>query len=137
MHTEQDLKNSEGTYTLSFNNDHDMLQGASPFLLNADINYSPVFGNYKPMINAVFSYFSNRIDALGSGQLENVIEKAVPTLDLIWKNKIGDHIELNASAKNLLNPSIEKFRENTSEGDVILSQYKRGTNLALQLKYNF
>ncbi|MBT8181326.1 MAG: TonB-dependent receptor [Eudoraea sp.] len=136
MHTKQDLKSGEGTFTSTFERDSDELQGASPLLLNADLNYSPVFGNYKPSANLIFSYFSDRIDALGSGQLGNIIERSVPMLDLIWKNRIGDSFEINASAKNLLDPSIERVRADTPEGDIILSKYKRGINLSLQLKYN-
>jgi hypothetical protein len=89
------------------------------------------------MATLVFSYFSDRIDAIGSGQLGNIIEKGVPTLDFIWKNVIGSNLEINAGAKNILNPNIERIRDNTSEGSIILSQYKRGVNLALQLKYKF
>jgi len=137
MYTKQDLRNSEGLFTTTFNRNEEELQGASPFLINADINYSPVFGNYKPVVNMVFSYFSDRIDAIGSGQLGNIIEKGVPTLDFIWKNSIGDNIEINTSVKNLLDPTIERVRENTSQGDVALSKYKRGINLGLQLKYKF
>lgn len=137
MYTKQDLKNSEGLFTTTFDRTEEDLQGASPFLINADINYSPVFGNYKPVANLVFSYFSDRIDAIGSGQLGNIIEKGVATLDLVWKNSIGDNFEVNASAKNLLDPTIERVRENTSQGDVALSKYKRGINLGFQLKYKF
>ena len=66
MKTNQDLYSSiDGTYyDVSFNKSKDALQGASPFILNADINYSPTFGNYKPTANLVFSYFSDRIDVL-------------------------------------------------------------------------
>lgn len=137
MHTQQDLKDSNGLFSTTFDRTEDKLQGASPLLINADINYSPVFGNYNPMASLVYSYFSDRIDAIGSGQLGNIIEKSVSTLDFIWINRIGDNFEINTSAKNLLDPSIKKIRENTSQGDVILSQYKRGINLALQLKYKF
>lgn len=138
MYTKQDLKNVEGTYAATFERNEDELQGASPLLINADINFSPqTFENYKPVANLVFTYFSDRIDALGSGQLGNIVEKGVPTLDFILKNKIANNFEVNFSAKNLLDPSIERVRENTSEGDVILSQYKRGINLGLQLKYSF
>ena len=145
MHTEQDLyDNINGTYNLSFNRSKDELQGASPILLNADINYSPVFNNYKPTANLVFSYFSDRIDALGSGQLGNVIEKSVSTLDFIWKNEINSKFEINLSAKNLLNPTIKYVRE-TTLGDVVvtsangkgISNYKRGMDLGIQLKYKF
>lgn len=142
MHTKQDLirniSGGQSQFTTSFNRDSDELQGASPFLINANINYSPTqFKNYKPIASLVFSYFSDRIDALGAGQLGNVIEKGVPTLDFIWKNKIGEKWEVNLNARNLFDPSIERVRENTSIGDVTLSKYKRGRNLGLGLKYKF
>lgn len=147
MHTEQDLYNSIiGTYSVSFRNDKEELQGASPFLINADVSYSPQFGgSYEPTANLVFSYFADRIDALGSGQLGNVIEKGIPTLDFIWKNKLSDNFEINIAARNLLNPSIQYIRENTSDGDVFVTSpngkgvtnYKRGMDLGLQLKYKF
>tara|TARA_R110000787_G_scaffold43892_2_gene107516 strand:+ start:102131 stop:104974 length:2844 start_codon:yes stop_codon:yes gene_type:complete len=137
MHTKQDLKDSNGLFSTTFDRDQEELQGASPLIINADLSYSPDFGIYQPIGNLVFSYFSDRIDAIGSGQLGNIIEKSIPTLDFIWKNNIGEHLEINASAKNLLDPTISRIRENTSQGDVILSQYKRGINLALQLKYKF
>ncbi len=139
MDTKQDLKNSEGSYTLQFNyKKEDQLQGASPVLLNADVSYSPTFGSYKPLANLVFSYFSDRIYSIGSGNIQNKIEKGVATLDFVLKNKITEKLELNLSARNLLDPSIKIIRENTeNDGDVILSEYKKGLNLGLQLKYNF
>ncbi|MCI2229305.1 TonB-dependent receptor [Polaribacter sp. MSW13] len=138
MYTKQDLKDVNGLYSASFNKDSEELQGASPFLVNANINYSPTkFKNYTPIASVVFSYFSDRIDALGAGQLGNIIEKGIPTLDFVWKNKIGDHWEINLNAKNLLDPSIKRLRENTSIGDVILSEYKRGTNISLGFNYKF
>lgn len=135
-YTKQDLKSSQGIFSTTFDRDSDQLQGASPFLLNADISYSPEFGEYKPVANLVFSYFSDRIDALGSGQLGNIIEKGVPTLDFIWKNILSEHLEINASVKNVLNPTIERVREVTGS-DIALSSYKRGLNLGLQVKYQF
>jgi len=149
--TEQDLKTVSGTFNTNFNKDSDELQGASRWLVNADVSYSPTFGEYKPVANLVFSYFSDRIDALGSGQLGNIIEKGVPTLDFVWKNNFGKHFEINASVKNLLNPSIERVRENVTldetlasdlgisatSSEFILSGYKRGVNASLQFKYKF
>ncbi len=146
MDTKQDLyKNIDGTFDLAFNKTSDKLQGASPFIFNADVSYSPTFKNYKPVANLVFSYFSDRIDALGSGDLGNIIEKSVPTLDFVWKNAIKDNFEINFSAKNLLNPTIQYVREDQNQGDILVTSangkgvtdYKRGINLGLQLKYKF
>lgn len=139
MHTEQDLKPVNGVFSTSFGDrTTEKLQGASPLLVNANLDYSPThFENYKPTLSLVFSYFSDRIDALGSGTLGNIVEKSVSSLDFVWKNRFGENIEVNFSAKNLLDPNITRLRENTSFGDVILSQYKRGRGLSLGLKYKF
>ena len=146
MHTKQDLYESIiGTYSVSFNKNEEELQGASPIIVNADISYSPTFGNYKPTANLIFSYFSDRIDALGSGQLGNVIEKGIPTLDFVLKNKLNDNMELNLGIRNILNPTVQYLREGTSVGDVLVTSpngkdvtdYKRGLSIGLQFKYNF
>ncbi|TPN87515.1 TonB-dependent receptor [Aquimarina algicola] len=159
-HTEQDLKTVSGTFNTNFNRDSDELQGASPFLINADVSYTPTFGEYKPVANLVFSYFSDRIDALGAGQLGNIVEKGVPTLDFVWKNKVRENFEINFSIKNLLNPTIERVRENARISEDVLttynipftrnqnneinpldefalSSYRRGVNIGLQFKYTF
>ncbi len=133
-YTKQDLKDSNGIFSTTFDRDSDQLQGASPLLINADFSYRPTIGTYKPIANVVFSYFSDRIGALGSGQLGNIIEKAVPSLDFVLRNKINERIELNASFKNLLNPNIERVRE-VDGGDITLSRFKRGLNIGFQLKY--
>ena len=147
IHTEQDLYESiDGSlFDVSFRDDSEELQGASPFIINADINYSPTFGNYKPSANLIFSYFSDRIDALGSGQLGNVIEKGLPILDFVLQNKISEKFEINLAARNLLNPTVQYFREGTSIGDVLVTSpngkdvtnYERGIDLSIQLKYKF
>jgi hypothetical protein len=86
-------------------------------------------------MNLVYSYFSDRIFALGSGQLGNKIEKGFSTLDFVWKNQIGEHFELNFRAKNLLNPNVKIIREISNNEEIILENYKYGMNFGLQLKY--
>ena len=137
MHTEQDLYSTiQGTYSTAFNRDSDQLQGASPLLLNADLNYTPNFGEkVKPTMNLVYSYFSDRIYALGTGQLGNKFEKGFSSLDFVWKNEFGEHFELNFRAKNLLNPDVKIIREITNNQEVVLVSYKYGMNFGLQLKY--
>ncbi len=139
--TNQDLKNieagEENTFGTTFDRTSDDLQGASPFIINADLNYSPSFENYKPKATLVFSYFSDRIAALGAGSLGNIMEKAVPTLNFIWKNPVGEHFEANLSASNLLNPDVTLLRENTGQGDVVIRQYNLGINAGITLKYKF
>lgn len=137
MYTNQDLRSSDGIFSSTLDRD-DQLQGASPFLINADLNYSPTqFGNYKPVANLVYSYFYDRIDAIGAGQLGNIVEKGVHSLDFVFRNELGTNWEINFSAKNLLNPDISFTRENTSKGDIDITKFKFGVNLSLSAKYKF
>lgn len=136
-YTKQDLKSTSGLFSATFNRSSDQLQGSSPFLINTNVSYSPTnFENYKPSASLVFSYFSDRIYVLGSSS-GNIVEGGVASLDFILKNKIGEKFEVNFSAKNLLDPSIERTREVIDGEDVTLSEYQRGINIALGLKYKF
>ena len=140
--TDQDLKDipagEENTFGTSFNRDSDELEGASPFVINTDLNFSPTsFGTYKPKATLVFSYFSDRIFSLGAGSLGNIVEKAVPTLDFVWRNAFGEHFEANFSAKNILDPDVSFIREGTGIGDVTIRSYNLGVNVGLTLKYKF
>lgn len=139
--TKQDLKDipagDQNTFGTSFDRDSDELEGASPFIINTDLNYSPEFGNYRPKATVAFSYFSDRIFSLGAGSLGNIVEKAVPTLNFIWRNEIGEHFEANASVMNILNPDISFVRENTGVGNIIIREYSLGVNFGLTLKYKF
>ncbi|MBT8320297.1 MAG: TonB-dependent receptor, partial [Eudoraea sp.] len=139
--TEQDLKDipagTQNTFGTSFDRDSEELEGASPFIMNADINFSPAFGKYRPKATLVYSYFSDRIFSLGAGSLGNIVEKSVPTLNFVWRNTFGEHFEANLNASNLLNPEISLIRENTGIGDIVIREYNLGVNIGLTLKYKF
>ena len=140
-YTEQDLKDvpagDQNTFGTSFDRDSDQLEGASPFIINTDLNYSPNFGEWQPKATLAFSYFSDRIFSLGAGSLGNIVERAVPTLNFILRNEIGENFEVNFSAKNLLNPDVSMVRENTGIGDVIIRQYNLGVTFGLTFAYKF
>lgn len=138
MHTTQDLRNSTGLFSTTFDRTEDQLQGASPFLINANLTYSPKgFEKFEPTVSLVFSYFADRIDALGSGQLGNIVEKSVPTLDFIWRNEIGKNMELNLSAMNLLDPRIRRVRETDQFGEIDITNFRRGSTISLGFSYKF
>ncbi|RNC92874.1 MAG: TonB-dependent receptor [Allomuricauda sp.] len=142
INTDQDLRDipagAENTFGTSFDRSSSELEGASPFVINTDLNYSPTsFGTYKPKATVVFSYFSDRIFSLGAGSLGNIVEKAVPTLDFVWRNSFGEHFEANLSAKNILDPDISFIREGTGIGDITIREYNLGVNIGLTLKYKF
>ncbi|MEY8849727.1 TonB-dependent receptor [Psychroserpens sp. XS_ASV72] len=135
--TEQDLKDVSGTFGTAFAEETEELEGASKWVFNSDISYSPTIKNYKPTLTLVGSYFSDRIYSIGSGSLGNIVEKAVPTLDFVFKSPLTENLDLNIAARNLLNPDISLVREGTGSGDVTISEYKIGVNLGMSLKYKF
>lgn len=142
INTQQDLRDipagAENTFGTVFDRSSDELEGASPYVVNTDLNYSPTsFGSYSPKATLIFSYFSDRIFSLGAGSLGNIVEKAVPTLDFVWRNSFGEHFEANFSAKNILDPDISFVRKNTGVGDVTIREYNLGVNVGLTLKYKF
>lgn len=127
------------------------ISGASDLVANVDISYFSEFSeNYNLQATLAGNYFSDRIFALGNFGRGNIIEKAVPTLDFILKSQLTKNIAIGFSAKNLLNPSIERFQEavndngrNTDEVqdfqdvDVDILTYRRGLDVKLSLSYKF
>lgn len=135
LHTEQDLKDVSGTFTTAFDRDSEELEGASNWVLNSDITYTPKFGSYEPRLTLVGSYFSDRIYSIGSGSLGNIVEKSVTSLDFVWNSQITKDLDLTISAQNLLNPDISFVREGTGSGDITISEFKVGINVGFSLKY--
>ena len=135
--TEQDLEDVSGTFTTAFDRSTEELEGASKWVFNADVTYTPKFGNYEPRLTLVSSYFSDRIYSIGSGSLGNIVEKSVTGLDFVWNSPLSEKLDLTISAQNLLNPNISFVREGTGSGDVTISQFKVGVNMGVTLKYKF
>ncbi|MBB6463191.1 TonB-dependent receptor [Flammeovirga kamogawensis] len=115
------------------------LQGASPYILNANMGYNQEWfgGNINSIFTIAYTTFGDRLYASGSYGAGDIYEKSFGTLDFIIRNKIKDNLSFNISAKNLLNPSIERYQE--FEGGVIkpISSYKRGTEFSIGLSYTF
>lgn len=136
-HTSQDLYSEiNGTRNVTFNRKKDKLQGASDFITQADINLKKTWGNIVPTFTLVANYFSDRIYALGSGQIGNKVEKGIPTLDLIISTEIGRNTNFKIGAKNLLNPAVEIVRE-TNHQDITLESFKRGQVFSFEFSYEF
>jgi len=142
LHTEQDLDaakvRKETTFEAEFTNKKSAFTGASDFLANADISFLKEWnekqGNF--MATLAFNYFSDRIYSLGINQRGNLVDKAVGTLDLILKSKLNRHFGVGLSARNLLDPTIERVQENRS-GDVLAQTYKKGVNVGFSVNYTF
>ncbi|MDO5972533.1 TonB-dependent receptor [Flavivirga aquimarina] len=121
--------------SVDFSDTESSLTGASDILVNADLSfYKDYKGDKSIQTTLAFNYFSDRIYALGSEGKGNIIDSGIGTLDFILKTKLNKNLGVGLSAKNLLNPTIERIQETQ---DVVVSSFKLGANVKLSLSYNF
>ncbi len=130
---------------LNLTNTSRRLQGASDFLLNADVNYDVTFSpKLKSKFTLLFNTFSERISSVGSGtgsvRYEDEFEQPFNNLSFIWANKIGKGLEASFKVNNLLDDTYERTIVNTNpgqDGNLSRVSYKVGTSLSLSCSYKF
>lgn len=136
------IKNSSETAAMGDDNTR-KLQGASPWLINADIRHESTFGaKWKSTMTLAYSIYGERIYAVGSNGQDNYYEKPFGKLDFIWNNKIGDKWDVKLGVENILNPLYkielgEKSSVPIYENDLRVKDYKRGVGISLGLGYTF
>ncbi|KGK29212.1 TonB-dependent receptor [Cellulophaga sp. E6(2014)] len=111
------------------------LEGASPFTINADVSYKFDFEEKETIASLVFNYQSDKVYSIGTNFQENIIEKAVPMLDLVLSHKFNKTIGLKLNAKNILNPSFERYRDIPEK--ITMNSYKNGVGISAGLSLNF
>ena len=142
MKTNQELNSEkvreETDYNINLTNTEDAFTGASDLLLNGDLSFVKDWKESEAsiMTTLAYSYFSDRIYALGTETKGNLVDKAVGSLDLIIRSKINKDLGLNFAAKNLLDPKVERTQENAAR-DVTVLSYKKGMFISLGLTYQF
>lgn len=132
------LKETHGTIPTNFTNKTGKFTGASDLLLNADLSFFNEWNDKKSNLTTTiaYNYFSDRVNAIGTQEKGDLVDKAVGTLDFIARSKLSKHFGLGLIAKNLLDPTVKTVQENTS-GDVVIRSYKKGLNLNLAFSYEF
>ena len=119
------------------------LQGASNWIVNADIKYNFSFNkNWSNTVSLVGSAFGKRIYAVGTGGLDHVYELPVPQLDFIWTSKLSQHYDFKFGATNILNPTVQS--EIGTDGSslitapsTIIGNFKKGVGFSMNLSYTF
>lgn len=136
------LTNSAETAAIG-DNDTRRLQGASPWLLNADLKYEDDFSkNWRSTMTVAYNVYGKRIFAVGTNGLDHYYEMPFNKLDFIWNNKINKKWDLKLSLDNILNPTYEIRMGNDSkvtiyENDLSVKDYKRGVGFSIGLGYTF
>lgn len=113
------------------------LEGAAPWIVNADLNYLLRKGSNSLTAALVFNYSSDRIYTIGTEGYQDIMENGIPTLDFVASTQLGKHFSISLKARNLLNSTHQLTRKgNADNKEVVLSKYKKGMDLSIGLTYN-
>ena len=119
------------------------LQGASPWIINADLKYDFDFDtNWKNTMTLVYNISGKRIYAVGTNGLDNYYEMPFGKLDFVWTNKIGKKWDIKLVADNILNPLYEirlgdESKVEIVESDLTIRDFKKGIGFSFNLAYTF
>ena len=114
------------------------LEGAAPWIVNADLSYLLRKGTNSFTGTLIFNYFSDRIYTIGTQGYQDIIENGIPTLDLVASTQIGKFFSISLKARNLLNSTHQLTRKgNATDNEVVLSKYKKGLDFSIGLTCNF
>jgi outer membrane receptor protein involved in Fe transport len=124
------------------NSDSRQLQGASNWIVNADLKYDFTLGKNKNTTSLIYNVKGKNIVAVGTAGLDHIYEMPFQRLDFVWTSKLSDHMDAKFSVDNILNPyqNIELGNNNKVqifENSLLIRQYKRGTGVGLSLSYTF
>src|SRR5690606_36674209 len=126
---------NETLYNISLTHDKASFTGASDFLMNADLSFTKKRNNESNiMATVMYNHFSDRLYSLGSQGRGNQLAKGVGTLDFIQKYKINRHLGLDLDARNLLDPTNERYQE-SANGPLTVLSYSRGVRFSFGVKF--
>ena len=114
------------------------LEGSAPYILNVDLSYTYSKHQLSTTNSLVINYFSDRIYTIGTQGFEDIIEKGIPTLNIVSITKLNNHLGVKFKAGNLLDPTFTLTRKsNNNTNNIILSQFKKGIDISLGISYEF
>ena len=115
------------------------LQGASPYLVNADLSYAPRFGEESQLILAlVYNLQGPRIHAVGYAGLNDVKQDSLHTLNFIGTWQLDKHLSLKLQAHDLLNSTVRFKQKLSNSGEkVTVESFQPGTSAEVGFSYRF
>lgn len=132
MYTNVELPEG-GVYT----NSERPLQGASPYLVNADLTYAPQFGEGKQLSLALlYNLQGERIQAVGIQGIGDVKQQALHTLDFNANMRFNTHWSVKFQVKNLLDSDVI-FRQEIPQRGITeeVERFKEGVGVSLGVTY--
>lgn len=115
------------------------LQGASPYLVNLDVNYSPKLANDKEAsFSLVYNLRGPRVSSVGINGVNNVIEKEFHSLDFVLGYSFNKTLKMKLQAKNIINQEQKFTQEIADTGQSqTVEYYKKGLSLGLGFSLDF
>ena len=115
------------------------LQGASPFLINADLSYTPQLrGESDLTLALVYNVQGPRIETVGIYGTGNIKQQTLHTMDFIASYAINKHLSLRLQMKDLLNSTIRFKQELPATGQKVeVESFRPGTHAEIGVSYRF
>ena len=135
MYTNIVLPEGSGIYT-DLNR---ALQGASPYIINADFTYSPKLSEkLSAAISLMYNLQGPRIYAVGIYGMNNVIQEPFNTLNLVSELGIGTNKSIKLKVKNILDSETLFTQKVPSTNEIaVIKSYKDGVAVDLSFSYKF
>lgn len=130
-----DVKLPEGG---AYTNTQRALQGASPYLVNADITYTPRLGEEQQLNAAlVYNLQGPRIQSVGISGLGDVKQQPVHTMNFVGSFKFSEKVSVKLQINDLLNRPVVFKQEVPSTGEKVeVERFKRGSSFEIGITYN-
>lgn len=135
IYTNVNLTPGEGIYT----DTERQLQGASPYLFNADISYNPRFDEERRLgLALMYNLQGPRINTVGVYEAGNIVQEALHTLDFVGSYEFNRHFSIKIQAKNLLNNTV-KFTQELPKAnkELTVEEFKLGVDAEIGFTYKF
>lgn len=113
------------------------LQGASPYLANADISWTPRFGDESGLnLTLLYNLQGPRIHAVGIMGLGDVRQLPFHSLDIAAGYDINSHWSVKLGFKNLLDSAVRFRQDIPSAGKTVdVEQWRSGTGFELGISW--
>ena len=123
-----------GAYT----NSQRALQGASPYLANADLTYSPAFSNDRQLsVALLYNLQGPRIHSVGISGLGDIKQQPVHTLNFTGSYRFNRRFAVKLQVNDLLNQDILFKQEVPTTGDKVeVERFRKGTGFEVGLSYD-
>ena len=123
-----------GAYT----NSQRALQGAAPYLANADLTYSPAFSNDRQLsVALLYNLQGPRIHSVGISGLGDIKQQPVHTLNFTGSYRFNRRFAVKLQVNDLLNQDILFKQEVPTTGDKVeVERFRKGTGFEVGFSYD-